>query len=644
MITTSQFRRSVGLAILMVFAFGTVVYRLVQLQVLWRDRLLAAAKDNTRRVIAREPRRGEIRDIRGNLLATSVYVKTVCADPFFAGTNQLQIARALAPLLQTNEAFVYERLLPRVLRTDTNNQPVIDRHVVLKSRVRLEDWDKIEQALANLSFGVDETKLKAREKLYFNRVRGRAIFFEEDQLRLYPSSNLAAHVIGYMGTVTKTTPEGEVNETVGQTGIERLLDKRLRGVRGWRRTEIDKSRREMVNFREEDVAPQPGQHVVLTIDAGLQHIVESELAKGWTNHRPESISAIVVRPKTGEILAMGCYPSYDANRPGASEPENLRNRMIRDCIEPGSTFKIVVVSGALNDHLITLNDVYDCENGAFRYGKRLLRDHHPYGLLTVEGIIAHSSNIGAAKIGMKMGPERLFHYVKQFGFGDHTGITLPGEQQGLVNSLRRWNDYSITSVPMGHEISTTQLQMVMAMSAIANGGKLMRPVIVDRLEDEQGRVLVKVPPQPVRQVVSEEAARLMVQALKTVVGTNGTAKKASLNDHVVAGKTGTAQKSGEGGVGYLSGKFLASFIGFFPADDPDLCISVVLDDPTVGGHQGGAVAAPIFHEIATRAANHLNMPPSRRPEIQEVATKGPRILATGAPGALLSRPAATSAY
>jgi cell division protein FtsI/penicillin-binding protein 2 len=627
----------VVLAILMVFAFGTVVYRLVQLQVLWRDRLRAAAKDNTRRVIAREPRRGEIRDIRGNLLATSVYVKTVCADPFFAGTNQLQIARALAPLLQTNEAFVFERLLPRVIRLDTNNQPVIDRHVVLKRRVRLEDWDKIEQALTNLSFGVDESKLKPKEKLYFSRVRHRAIFFEEDQLRLYPSSNLAAHVVGYLGTVTKATPAGEVNETVGQTGIERLLDKRLRGVRGWRRMEIDKSRREMVNFRQEDVAPQAGQHVVLTIDAGLQHIVETELAKGWTNNRPESISAIVVRPKTGEILAMGCYPSYDANQPGASAPENLRNRMIRDCIEPGSTFKIVVVSGALNDHLITLNDIYDCENGAFRHGKRLLRDHHAYGLLSVEEVIAKSSNIGAAKIGMKMGPERLFHYVKQFGFGDHTGITLPGEQGGLVNSLKRWNEYSITSVPMGHEISTTQLQMVMAMSAIANGGKLMRPVIVDHLVDEQNRVLVKVPPQPVRQVVSPEAARLMVQALKRVTTTNGTAKKAALEDHLVAGKTGTAQKSGEGGVGYISGKFLASFIGFFPADDAELCISVWLDDPSIGGHQGGAVAAPVFHEIATRAANHLNMAPSVRPEPREVASQGPRILATGTPGNLLDR-------
>ncbi|HVY70420.1 MAG TPA: penicillin-binding protein 2 [Verrucomicrobiae bacterium] len=630
MISPSQLRKSIAVAVMLALAFAAVGWRLVQLQVSWRERLRDLAQDNTRRVFARAPRRGDIRDIRGNLLATSVFVKTVCVDPAFAGTNQLDIARAIAPILQTNESFVLEKLQPRILRWDTNNQPVIDRHVVLKRKVRLDEWDKIEAVMAGLCKRPDEKKLKPREKSYLHSLRNKVVFSEEDQLRLYPGDNLASHVVGFLGMVDQETPDGKVTETVGRDGIERLLDNKLRGVRGWRRTEMDKSRREMINFREEDVEPQPGRHVVLTIDSALQHIVESELAAGFANWDPVSISSIVVRPKTGEILALACLPDFNPNRPGDVPPANLRNRPILDFVEPGSTFKIVVVSGALNDGLVTLNDIFDCEGGRFYYGGRTLHDHKAYGLLSVENIIAKSSNIGAAKIGIQMGQERLFSYVKKFGFGERTGIPLPGESVGLVNALKHWSKTSIASVPMGHEIGVTQIQMAMAMSAIANHGVLMRPLLVDRLEDDAGRVLVKMEPQIVRQVVSTNAAALMVEALKQVPTTNGTAKAAKLDLYTVAGKTGTAQKAGPNGGGYSNEKFVTSFIGFFPADDPELCIAVMLDEPKKS-HLGGEVAAPIFHEIAERAANYLNITPTRTTAAPGPQRARPQMLATGTP-------------
>ena len=279
-----------------------------------------------------------------------------------------------------------------------------------------------------------------------------------------------------------------------------------------------------------------------------------------------------------------------------------------------------MLSGALNDRTVTLNDGFNCENGRFFFAGHPLRDHHPYGNLSVERIITKSSNIGAAKIGIKMGNRRLYEYLYEYGFGMRTGIQLPSESPGIVHPPEKWSKVSIAQIPMGHGVAVTRLQMAMAMSAMANNGWLMRPMLVSRLVDREGNVVAEYQPQRVRQVVSETAARQMTQALKTVVTDDGTAVKAALTNYTVAGKTGTAQKPSPQG-GYSNEKFVTSFIGFFPADNPEVCISNVLDEPK-GGHYGGEVAAPIFRQVAEGVANYLNVRPDVPNSLPE-STRGP---------------------
>jgi cell division protein FtsI/penicillin-binding protein 2 len=306
---------------------------------------------------------------------------------------------------------------------------------------------------------------------------------------------------------------------------------------------------------------------------------------------------------------MATLPNFDPNHPG-SRMDDLRNRVVSDYAEPGSTFKIVAVTAGLNERLITLNDVFDCGMGQFFYAGRLLHDHHPYGPLRVEQIITHSSNIGAAKIGIRLGQQTLWQYIHSFGFGERTGIPLPAEIPGRVWPLTNWTKVSIAQIPMGQGVAVTPLQMVMAMSALANNGILMRPMLVSRLEEPNGKVAVQYEPQPVRRVANPETIRDMVKALKTVPTSEGTAPQARLDHYTVAGKTGTAQKVENGK--YVQ-KFFSSFLGFFPADNPEICISVVMDEPK-DGHYGGDVAAPIFHAIAEQAANYLNLKPDLAPE------------------------------
>lgn len=604
-----QYRRLLLLAILLGAAFAGLGYRLVDLQVLRHDELRAKAAQNTEREIFREPRRGDILDAMGNLLATSVFVKTVCADPVLVGNRQAEVARALAPLLQTGESELHQRLLPR-LRQNGKGETVTNRYVVLKHKVPVETWEKIRAGMSQLSFGVDEKKLSKAQQAFFRDLRAKAIFTDpvDDQQRVYPNQTLAAHVLGFVGMDERDVGGRRVLETSGKEGIESALNAKLSGVRGWRVTEKDRRGRELVALRDQDVEPRDGLNVVLTIDSVMQHIVESALAAAMEQYAPISISGMVVRPRTGEVLAMATLPDFDPNNPGSASPDARRNRVIADVVEPGSTFKIVVVSGALNDHAVKLTDVFDCEHGHFAFGGRVLHDHESYGVMSVQDIITKSSNIGAAKIGIHLGENRLYDYIREYGFGMPTGILLPGEVGGILHPTKEWTKVSIAQIPMGHGVAVTRLQMIMAMCAIANRGVLMRPVLVDRLEDRDGNVVVKYYPQRVRQILTEPAAKLMVTALKTVVSPEGTAPKAALEQYSVAGKTGTAQKAGVGG--YLPGKYISSFMGFFPADDPELCISIVMDEPK-RGYYGGQIAAPVFKQIAERAANYVNIRPDR---------------------------------
>jgi len=604
-----QYRRLVLLGSLLGGAFALLACRLVEVQVIRHEELLVRAEHV--REIRLAPRRGDILDANGHLLATSVFVKTVCADPTLVGTNQAVVARAVAPILKLGEDEVYQKLQAQTF-VNQEGKTVPDRYVVLRSKVPVETWEQVRRVMTNLTFGVDEKSLTRKDQKFFADLRAKAIFADrvDEQVRNYPNQTLAAHVIGFLGMdVQPKSPT--LGQIVGADGVERFMQDKLAGIPGTRVTETDARSREVVSLRRQEIAARDGYNVVLTIDSVLQHQLEDALAEGMKKHSPLNISGIVVRPRTGEILAMATLPSFD---PGnlKGDPATRRNRVITDAMEPGSTFKIVAVSGALNDHTVTLAEMFDCGYGVFHFAGRSLRDHDKNGPLSVERIITKSSNIGAAKIGIKMGSRRLYEYMCDYGFGMRTGIPLPFESPGILHRLEKWTKVSIAQIPMGQGVAVTRLQMVMAMSAIANNGQLMRPLLVSRLEDREGHVIAQYEPRPVRQVVSAATAQQMVKALKTVATPEGTAEMAALADYTVAGKTGTAQKSIEGVPGYAPGKYISSFIGFFPADKPELCISIVLDEPPPKlGYYGGKTAAPVFRDFALAAANYLNIRPDR---------------------------------
>ena len=600
-----QFRKLLFLGAVLIAAFSGLGYRLVDLQVMRHCELSEKAESNTRREFVFSPRRGDILDAKGNVLATSAFAKTVCADPSLMSDAQADVvARALAPLLQVDDRALYKRLATRT-RLNEKGQTNLVQYVRIKQRVPMETWDKIQATMTNLTFGVDEKKLTKTEQAAYRATRQKAIFAENFPVRVYPNQSLAAHILGYTQTEDTEINSNVVSEIVGMDGIEKTMDEKLAGAAGWRLTEADRRGRELVSLRNQDLEARDGLNVVLTIDSVIQNAVEKALADAMEKHTPVSATGIVIRPKTGEILAMATAPTFDPNNPGGSSADARRDRVVTDLIEPGSTFKIVVVSGALNDHLVSLNDMFDCEHGHFAYAGRVLHDHEPYDNLSVESIITKSSNIGAAKIGIKMGEDRLYNYITTYGFGSRTGLPLPGEVPGIVHPVKDWSKVSVAQIPMGQGVAVTRLQMLMAMCAIANDGVLMRPMIVKRLEDRDGNTVVRYSPQAIRRTTDECSAKLTVEALKTVVSKEGTAPKAALEHYTVAGKTGTAQKVENGQ--YVH-KYVASFIGFFPADNPELCISIVLDDPKEG-YYGGQVAGPIFKEIAQISANYLNIKP-----------------------------------
>ncbi|HWN96133.1 MAG TPA: penicillin-binding protein 2 [Methylomirabilota bacterium] len=601
-------RRLIVLTIMLAFAFVGLGCRLLDIQWGRHQEFRAKAEQQHEREFFREASRGDIRDRRGNLLATSVPAKTICADPALLAGHATEMARVLAPLLKTNEAALLP-LLSRFWRTNRAGVLATNHYVVLKRRVPIEDWEKIQSTLGqhftNLVMGKTLTP-KARRDLSI--VWNRSIISEPDQIRSYPNQQLAAHVLGFIRDRTNI-----VNNTVetfagGVEGVEAAFDEKLRGTRGWVKTEFDSKRREIFVFRAQDVESRPGLNVMLSIDARIQQIAEEELQPMVTKHFLQSASAIVIRPKTGEILAMANLPTFDPNAPGrVADPGVRRNRIITDTFEPGSTFKTITVAGAFNDGIIRLTDMYDCENGIFYFAGKPLHDHEHYGVKSVREIIAHSSNIGTAKIAIKLGQERTHQYISNFGFGERSGLPLTGEVRGYVPRLKDWKQIHISRIPIGHGVSATPLQMAMAMAAVANGGVLMRPMIVDGLVDDKGIQVVKYQPQVVRRVVSEAAAKTTVDALTTVVE-RGTAAKAHLEHYTVAGKTGTAQKVVNGQ--YSHEKYYVSFIGFFPASNPELLIAISADEPLRRtGYYGGVVCAPVFKRIAERAANFLNIKP-----------------------------------
>lgn len=628
MVKRGQVRIIVLLAMAVAAGFLGLGYRLVQLQVLRHEQMSVRAQSSLVRERLFEPRRGDILDVKGNALATTEYRKAVWADPSIIENWHTPLAQTIAPILQLDALEVEGKLRQR-LRADTGR---IIKYVNLKDYVTLEDWQRVQEAVRALEQQLLVTE-GAQKKSALAQMR-RGIGASDQPLRVYPQKNLASHIVGFAKTEQRKVAELEASDAEtpavyqvnGRDGIELVLDQKLVGAHGWRVTEYARRNRqsvELVSQRKNDVPARDGLNVYLTVDTYIQDLLERALHEAMQKHIPLNASGVIVRPSTGEILAMACIPDYDPNNLNAVTLDVLRNKVISDVIEPGSTFKIVVTAGALNERVVTLRDRFDCEQGRFFYGGHPLRDHHAYPILSVEEIITKSSNIGAAKIGIRLGEQRLYDYIRAFGFGSRTGIPLLGEVGGIVPPVSKWWKVTLAQIPMGHGIAVTRLQMVMAMGAIANEGQLMRPMLVDRLEDRDHNVIAKYTPQRVGQIIREDAARDMVQALKTVVGPEGTAPRAALENYTVAGKTGTAQKVE--GRGYSNERFFASFIGFFPADNPEVCIGIFLDEPRNRkyGYYGGSVVGPIFKQVAEGVAKYLSIPPDR-PQTNDL-----RIVSTG---------------
>ena len=600
-------RRLIMIAGLLGVAFAGLSARLVLLQVCDHDRYRAAAE--RKQVFLREPRRGEILDANGNPLAISVPVKKIFANPKFIGSQYPEVARALAPLIGMNEGELARKLQPTVLRTNEFGMPITNSYVNLKKKVTLEQWQQITQVMNGLTFAAETESLTKSQKRHYRTLRQKGIYAEDDQLRTYPGGRLASHVLGYVQDDELDFNEGHLIEMTGKYGVERWFNNQLRGVRGWRISETDHKRREIVVYRQQEIEARPGLNVVLTLDIVIQNILENALDDAVQKHGPKSASAMVVRPATGEILGLAVWPDFNPADPGSATPDHMRNRIVADSYEPGSVFKIVAISAALNENVIRLADMINCENGLWHYAGKPLKDHGHYGVIPFEMVVAKSSNIGTAKVGLMLGEERLFKYLTGFGFGSRTGVTLDGEVPGIVRPLRQWDKLKITRVPIGQGIAVTHMQMMMGMCAVANKGRLMRPMLVSRLEDQTGQVFAQYHPAMVRQIVSERAAHLTVTALKQVVSTNGTARAARLDHYTVAGKTGTAEKPLNGA---YTDEYVSSFFGFFPADNPQVCISVVLDEPEKDrGYYGGTTAAPIFKTIAEQTAKYLKIRPDR---------------------------------
>jgi len=575
----------------LVFIFTIFSFRLVFLQVAKHDQYTAlAARKHFSSEILYAPR-GVIEDINQEVLAEDVPVRKAFADgsiindpaglaEVFAKPLEMdrgQLAGELAELQSLATQARLARLAGRISKTP----PGVCDHILNK------DVSVSEEVAASL---LDEMRKRSL----------RGIFFKPDSVRNYPNGSMLCHVLGYLN-----------HDHAGVGGIEESLDAKLHGRNGFRYFEHDRTGKELVAYGSQEQAPRRGCDVRLTVDMGLQNIVEKELDAAYRQYKPVTAVGIIMRPKTGEILAMVNRPDFDPNELSDDKLQDRRNVAIESLVEPGSVFKIVPVGAAFNEKLFSPLSVIDCEWGHFKYGGRILHDHKPMGELTVQDVLAKSSNIGAAKIGITLGDQRLYEYIRKFGFGERTDVSLPGESAGEVSPPYRWSKLSITRLPMGQEVGVTPLQLITAMSAIANGGRLMMPQIVHEIVDEQGGVVTSFPPVEIRQVISETAAKEVRVALEGVERKGGTAVAAAVPGIIGAGKTGTAQRKGPNN-GYLHDKYVLSFVGMLPADDPEFVCLVMLDSPTVKTQEenyGGQVAGPIFERIAEKAACHLNIVP-----------------------------------
>ena len=431
----------------------------------------------------------------------------------------------------------------------------------------------------------------------------KGIGFIPEYNRFYPNKSVAAQVIGFTGI------DGN-----GLEGAEYYYDQVLSGTEEKYTVLKDALGR---GFARDQNAEDPvynsihgGKNIILTIDRNIQYITQTALEASVKEFSAKSGMAVVMDPRTGEVLALSHYPSFNPNV-FKEYPRHLwRNRALTDPFEPGSTMKIFSAAAALSSGICSPSTIFYCENGAYKIGANTIHDTHPRGWLSLQQIVKYSSNIGIAKVVEMVGPEALYNTLKKFGFGNKTGLDSPGETTGILTSSNRWSKIDSSAIAFGQGISTSAIQLVSAAAAIANGGLLMKPFIVQSITNENGRILKRTVPEIIGRATSPEVASTVKRIMQTVVTEGGTGTSAFLDGYTVCGKTGTAQKTDESGT-YARGKYISSFLGFAPADNPRLVILVVIDEP-VDAHYGGTVAAPAFQNIAHETLQHLNVPPKTK--------------------------------
>lgn len=557
----SQHRLGIA-RILFLALFLVIGGRAIQLQVLQGEKLMRLGHRQHLKEWIVLPKRGALFDRTGEPLALSMESQSVYARPRRIHDVE-KLSHNLARILKLRAADVKEKI--------SAEKPF----VWVKRQVSSSEAEQIQTLNAD----------------------GIGMFYEPN--RHYPQGQLAGQVIGFVGL-----------DSEGLEGLELKYNHYIRGETGSSVAERDALGRRVLVQGVEGLHIPPGSDLHLTVDTSIQHMAEKELEASIRKYRAKAGIVIVVEPFTGEVLALANYPSFDPNNYSKQSAEQRRNRAVTDSFEPGSTFKTILAAAALEEGVVGKEDLFYCEMGKYSYAGKIIHDTHPHGWLPFSKILQVSSNIGFTKVAEKLKKERFFKYIEKFGFGEPTGIDVPGEAAGLVRKPDKWAAIDLATHGFGQGISTTPLQMVMAYAAIANGGFLMRPYVVRRAVGSKGEVLMQNQPHVVRRVISEKTATLLSSMLQDVTTEGGTGTMANIEGFTVAGKTGTAQKADPVHGGYAAKKRVASFIGFVPANKPRLVALVLIDEPEVNVY-GGVVAAPVFRNVARGALRYFAVAPQK---------------------------------
>ena len=604
--------RLVIACLVLVLTLSALSLRLFHIEVFSGEKLSAEARSHYEYKEELPARRGRIFDQSGELLARSQTVFTLVADCHHL-RDQMLACIGLGAREEVSPQTIKKRYLPdEVLSNyreyvaeslaETLRQP---RHEI----ARLLKEKKVGEVV--LAREIEDDFAREITAMLDKKEIG-GVYLRRGERRYYPSPLSLTQVIGYVDE------NGE-----GLSGVEKVFDAEMQGRAGYRYCERDRSRREIHAYRGLQVDPVPGKDVYLSINMAVQSVVERELDAVIDKFRPEKVTVIFMDPSTSEVIAMASRPHFDlSNRKGIRGMEPVRrNPAVTDLYQPGSTFKIVGYGGAFDKGLATPSTEVDCHMGSYTLDGFPLKDHHPYGKLTARTAFAKSSNIGAYLLARPLNKHLFHYYVEQFGFGEKTGIELTAESPGRLIPVSKWSRTSFSSQVMGYEVAVTPMQMAAAYGVIANGGVFRAPTILHGVKsDAKEAALVKGPERPGRRVLGDKAAQQVLQCMLDTMGEHGTGTKGDLVGYSVAGKTGTTRKHVEN-VGYVEGRYIASFAGFLPAHQPRLLGLIVIDDPRADGAEvyGGAVAAPVFKAIAEEAVKIMGIEPDL-PEELEAAT------------------------